>query len=267
MYILLSGKYPFYGQSEEEITKKILIGNYDFNDKHFNNVSGVAKDLIKKCLIHDKDKRISVKEAIKHEFFAGEININNLFEDDIDTKNILIKLKDNSRKISKFYQIVLAYLAYNFADKEELKRLRKIFYKIDLNLDGKLSKEELYIAYKEAGIELNQQELEKIIKSIDFDSNGSIEYEEFIRVTIDKELLFTDINLKLAFDMFDIDKSGTISLNEILEVIGTDKEIDKNVIDQLKQEILKGGDEEIDFKHFKELMLGLKDEKNNVNKI
>ena len=163
MYILLSGKYPFYGQSEEEITKKILLGNYDFNDKHFKNVSAVAKDLIKKCLIHDKDKRISVKEAIRHEFFAGEININNLFEDDIDTKNILSKLKNNSKKISKFYQIVLAYLAYNFADKEEIKRIRKIFYKIDLNLDGKLSKEELFIAYKEAGIELSQKELKKII--------------------------------------------------------------------------------------------------------
>ena len=263
MYILLCGKYPFYGSSEEEITRKILIGNFDFNDKHFENVSEIAKDLIRKCLIHDKNKRITVKDALRHEFFAGEIDINNIFEDEVDTKIVLKNLKNNSRKISKFYQIVLAYLSYNFADKEELKRLRKIFYKIDLNLDGKISKEELCLAYKEAEIDVSKEELEKIIQSIDFDGNGSIEYEEFIRVTLSKEQLFTDINLKTAFDMFDLDKNGSISLNEILEVIGADKDIDKNVIQQLKKEILKDGDEEIDFKHFKEIMLGLKEEKKN----
>ena len=260
MYILLCGRYPFYGSTEEEITRKILIGNFNFDDKHFDNVSENAKDLIRKCLIHDKNKRITVKEAMKHEFFSGEIDINNIFEDEVDTKHILYSLKNNSRKISKFYQTVLAYLSYNFADKEELKRLRQIFYKIDLNLDGKISKEELYLAYKEAGIHISKAELEKIIKSIDFDGNGSIEYEEFIRVTLPKDQLFTDINLKNAFDMFDLDKNGSISMTEILEVIGADKEIDKNVIEELKSEILKGGDEEIDFKHFKEIMYDLKQE-------
>ena len=259
MYILLCGKYPFYGNTEEEITKKILLGNYNFDDKHFINVSESAKDLIRKCLIHNKNNRITVKQALKHEFFSGELNINNIFEDEIDTKNILINLKDNSKKISKFYQIVLAYLSYNFADKEELKKLRNIFYKIDLNLDGKISKEELFLAYREAGITLSKKELEKIMKSIDFDGNGSIEYEEFIRVTLQKEQLFTDVNLKTAFDMFDLDKNGTISMSEILEVIGADKEISKNVIEQLKGELLKDGDEEIDFKHFKEIMLDLKE--------
>ena len=121
MYILLCGRYPFYGSTEEEITRKILIGNFNFDDKHFDNVSENAKDLIRKCLIHDKNKRITVKEAIKHEFFSGEIDINNIFEDEVDTKHILYSLKNNSRKISKFYQTVLAYLSYNFADKEELK--------------------------------------------------------------------------------------------------------------------------------------------------
>ena len=248
----------------EEVRKKSqkLIGDFNFDDKHFENVSENAKDLIKKCLIHDKNKRITVKEALRHEFFASEININNIFEDKIDTKKTLKSLKLNSRKISKFYQTVLAYLSYNFADKEELNRLRKIFYKIDLNLDGKLSKEELFIAYKEAGIKINPEELEKLIKSIDFDGNGSIEFEEFIRMTLPKEQLFTDINLKNAFDMFDLDKNGSISMSEILEVIGADKEIDKNVIEELRAEILRDGDEEIDFKHFKEIMLELKNENN-----
>ena len=260
MYRLLCGKYPFSGDSEEEITKKILFGKFNFNNKYFENVSESAKDLITKCLIRNKNKRISVKEALKHEFFAGELNINNIFEDEVITKNILENLKINARKTSKFYQIVLTYLSYNFADKEHLQKLRNIFYKIDLNMDGKLSKEELYTAYKEAKIDITKEELNKIIKCMDFDGNGFIEYEEFIRVTLPKDHLFTDLNLKNAFDMFDKDKNGTISINEIIEVIGT--ELDKNAIEELKKEVGYDGDKEIDFKHFKDFMLGLK-EKND----
>ena len=257
MYRLLCGRFPFSGRTEEEITKKILFSKLDFNNKYFQNISENAKDLIRKCLIHDKDQRISVKDALKHEFFACELNINNIFEDEVNTKNLLNNLKKNARKTSKFYQIVLTYLSYNFADKEHLQKLRNIFYKIDLNMDGKLSKEELFTAYKEAKINITKEELNRIIKCMDFDGNGYIEYEEFIRVTLPKEQLFTDINLKNAFDLFDKDKNGTISMDEIIEVIGT--ELDKNAVEELKKEVHYDGDKEIDFKHFKEFMLGLKD--------
>ena len=258
MYRLLCGRFPFNGKSEEEITKKILFSKLNFNNKYFQNISENAKDLIRKCLIRDKDQRISVKEALKHEFFAGELNINNIFEDEVNTKILLNNLKKNARKTSKFYQIVLTYLSYNFADKEHLQRLRNIFYKIDLNMDGKLSREELKTAFKEAKIDLSKEELNNIIKCIDFDGNGYIEYEEFIRVTLPKEQLFTDINLKNAFDMFDKDKNGTISMDEIIEVIGA--ELDKNAIEELKKEVSYDGDKEIVFKHFKEFMFGLKNE-------
>ena len=258
MYLLLCGKFPFSGKSEEEITKKILFGKLNFNSKQFQNVSESAKDLIIKCLNKDKNKRITVKQALHHEFFAGEIDINNIFEDEVITKNVLNSLRINSRQTSKFYQIVLTYLSYNFADKEHLQKLRNIFYKIDLNMDGKLSREELYTAYKEAKIDISKEELSKIIKFMDFDGNGYIEYEEFIRVTLPKEQLFTDINLKNAFEMFDKDKNGTISVDEIIEVIGIDKEFDKNAIEELKKEVSYDGNKEIDFKHFKDFMFGLK---------
>ena len=258
MYLLLCGKFPFSGKSEEEITKKILFGKLNFNSKQFQNVSESAKDLIIKCLNKDKNKRITVKQALHHEFFAGEIDINNIFEDEVITKNVLNSLRINSRQTSKFYQIVLTYLSYNFADKEHLQKLRNIFYKIDLNMDGKLSREELYTAYKEAKIDISKEELNKIIKFMDFDGNGYIEYEEFIRVTLPKEQLFTDINLKNAFEMFDKDKNGTISVDEIIEVIGIDKEFDKNAIEELKKEVSYDGNKEIDFKHFKDFMFGLK---------
>ena len=251
MYALLSGHFPFFGKTEDEIQNKILSGKYTFNKKYFSDVSESAKDLIKKCLIYNKNKRITAKEALKHEFFADDINPNNIFEDEIDSKNVLISIKNYSQQ-SKIYQTTLTYLSHNFADKEELNRLKKIFYKIDLNLDGKLSRYELNVAFKEAGMELKSDQLNKVIDSIDFDGNGFIEYEEFIRVTLPKEKLFTEKNLKIAFDMFDLDKNGTISLNEFKEILGID---DKNVNKELLKEIPIKGDEEMTFEQFKKILL------------
>ena len=255
MYVLLSGHFPFFGKTEKEITKKILSGKFIFDDKYFKNISNKAKDLISKCLIYDKNKRISIEEVLKHEFFADDLNPNNIFEDEIDSKNVLISLKNYSQH-SKIYQTVLAYLSHNFADKEQLNKLKKIFYKIDLNLDGKLSKEELYTAFKEAGMEMEKEQLNKVIESIDFDGNGYIEYEEFIRVTLPEEQLFTETNLKLAFDMFDLDKNGTISLNEFKEILGLGKIKDKNVNKELLKEIPIQGNQEITFEQFKKILIG-----------
>ena len=183
MYVLLSGEYPFVGHTEKEITQKILNGNFTFSSPKFENVSENAKDLIKKCLIYDRDKRISIKEILNHPFFTEDIDPNNIFQEQLDCKDVLTSLQSYS-KHSKFYQALLAFLSHNFAEKDYLDRIKKIFYTMDLNLDGKKSKEELKYAYCQAGIDIDKEQLEKIIDSVDFDNNGYIEYEEFIRVII-----------------------------------------------------------------------------------
>ena len=255
MYALLSGHFPFYAKTEEEIKKKILSGKFEFNPKYFSNISEKAKDLITKCLIYDKYKRISAQEALEHEFFMDDINPHNIFEDHIDSKNILLNLKNYS-KHSKIYQTGLTYLSHNFSDKKELNKLKKIFYKIDLNLDGKLSKEELSYAFKEAGIEMDKKQLDKMMDSIDFDGNGFIEYEEFIRVGLPKSKLFTETNLKIAFDMFDLDKNGTISLDEFKTILGINKIKDEKVNKELLKEIPIKENEEMTFEQFKKIFLG-----------
>ena len=256
MYVLLSGEYPFVGHTEKEITQKILNGNFTFSSPKFENVSENAKDLIKKCLIYDRDKRISIKEILNHPFFTEDIEPNNIFQEKLDCKDVLTSLQSYS-KHSKFYQAVLAFLSHNFAEKDYLDRLKKIFYTMDLNLDGKKSKEELKYAYCQAGIDIDKEQLEKIIDSVDFDNNGYIEYEEFIRVTIPTNHLFKEENLKIAFDMFDLDKNGTISLSEVKEVLGMGKSIDESVMKEIMSEINNQGDDEITYEQFKNIITSL----------
>ena len=66
MYLMLCGKQPFNGDNDDEIYEKIRLCKIDFNDEEWDNISNDAKDLIKKLLIKDINKRYSAKKALSH---------------------------------------------------------------------------------------------------------------------------------------------------------------------------------------------------------
>jgi len=69
LFILLGGYPPFYDEHEPRLFMKIRRGQYSFDDPVWSKVSETAKDLIRKLLTTDPDKRLSAEEALKHEWF------------------------------------------------------------------------------------------------------------------------------------------------------------------------------------------------------
>ena len=126
--------------------------------------------------------------------------------------------------------MVLTFISYHFNDMQLLHELSRIFYKIDRNTDGKITKEDLWNAYEEAGEKITKSELEEIINMVDFDKNGFIEYEEFIRVCIPEDRLFTDTNLKHAFDLFDTEKKGAITHMQVVDALEREAKINPKMI-------------------------------------
>ena len=150
--------------------------------------------------------------------------------------------------------MVLTFISYNFKDTELLMELSRIFYKIDRNSDGKITKEDLTKAYEEAGDKIKKGELDEIIKMIDFDRNGLIEYDEFIRVCIPEDRLFTEDNLKDAFDLFDKEKKNEITYLNVVEALEREDRINGKMIELLKAEVGKMGNEKLNFEKFKKIM-------------
>ena len=252
MYYLLSGLFPFSGKNEDEI-KKIIINKFIFDFDKFNTISDDVKDLIKKCLRVDYNRRLTIIEALNHPFFDDLKDSKIYFEDE---KKILDNLK-HQQEHPIFYQMVLTFISYNFNDMQLLHELSRIFYKIDRNTDGKITKEDLWNAYEEAGEKITKDELEEIINMIDFDKNGFIEYEEFIRVCIPEDRLFTDENLKNAFDLFDTEKKGSITYMQVVDALEREDKINSKMIELLKKEVSKMGNELLNFEQFKNLMVNL----------
>ena len=161
MYYLLSGRLPFNGEGEQEITNKIFEAKFEFDVEHFKNISEEAKDLIKKCLKYDPKKRITIQNALNHKFFDDLKEAITYTEEE---KIKLKKLKTLNKK-SKFYQLVMTYLSYHFSDNKLLNELNRLYNKLDKNTDYRITKTELYNAYKEANIPISENEIDEIIKS------------------------------------------------------------------------------------------------------
>jgi calcium-dependent protein kinase len=255
MYLLLTGTPPFYGYTDEETLEQINKGYYSMDHPAFKNVSDEAKDLIKRLLTYDHEKRPTARQALNHPWFKYVQNSSVV--DNIDpeySKTVLNSLKTFNAE-QKFQQAVVTFITHNLIKKEEVKHLKKIFQFLDKDNDGRISKLELNNAFKDVfGTVLADLELNNIMKTIDHDNNGFIEYEEFLRATVDRNLLLSETNLLSAFDIFDINKDGTISSEEIKNIIGGGKHIPDNVIIELLAEIDKKADEEICYDEFKNIM-------------
>ena len=256
LYMLIVGRAPFDGKSDDEIIENIEKG--EFNSKHpkMLNSSDEVQDLVKKLLEVNVKKRLSPSEALKHPWFK-KFNGKSLYSN-IDKKTIIIYL-NRLRKFeinSKFQQMVLAFIVHNIPNNNESKDILKIFRMFNVNDDGKLTKKELFDGLiKYFNKEEIKKEIEDIFLLLDGANRGFIEYEEFLRATLDQKILLSDENLTYAFNFFDGDGCGKISVEKIKKFFINDK-VSEDVFRSIFHEIDTNEDGEIDYEEFKDMMFG-----------
>ena len=251
MYILLTGRPPFGGNTDMEIMQKIKSGKYDLTKYPWGIISKEAKDLIKDLLQLNPGQRLSAEKALKHPWFSTKQvkqieSLNNL------TKHNTLKLVENLTKYRSDNILrcaVIAYLVHNNTQLKEAHEAIKLFNRIDENGDGRITKEELYNGLQhylnKKGDEL-KEEVELIFSHIDADHNGFIEYEEFIRAAIDKNYFLSDNFIKFAFSYFDRYGSGNITMEEVKNLFYLNE---KNKKSSEAEKQLKSSFDEIDINH------------------
>lgn len=73
IYALLSGSLPFDHESQKETIRMTLEDKLVFDLPCWDNITNSAKDLIKRLLMKDPRQRISLDDAMNHEWFAPAI--------------------------------------------------------------------------------------------------------------------------------------------------------------------------------------------------
>ena len=259
MYILLSGRPPFAGDSDKEIMEKVSLGEYDLEQPPFDKLSSAGKDLIKKLLVMDPKKRISARGALNHPWFQENRSkeLFNRIKDESTLKKMIHNLKVYKRD-SIIQETALAYLVHNFPQMKDVVNACKLFNQVDVNGDGKINKNELLKGLQsKIKSDTLKKDVDTIFQNIDMDNNGYIEYEEFVRAAVSKEHFIDTKVIQFAFRYFDKDGSGEITFNEIEEVFKESVQDKSNIHDSLKKiidEVDTNGDGIISFNEFADIM-------------
>ena len=259
MYILLTGRKPFVGRDDIEVMSKILSNSY--NKNLINKYNRYTKDLLSKLLETNPKKRLDAEQALNHKVF--DINKTKEILNDIPDEKIILKLINNLKNYksdSILKETALAYLVHNFHDIEDIDNACKLFDKLDVDGNGKITKDELFIGLSSLIKSENlKRDIKKIFLNLDTDDSKYISYEEFIRAAVDKKIFMNDKLLKYAFQYFDKDNSGEITLDELSSIFKDhikNKDCKKELINILK-EVDINNDRVIDFEEFTKLMTKL----------
>ncbi|XP_071555562.1 uncharacterized protein [Temnothorax nylanderi] len=70
-YVLLTGFSPFGGETDQETFQNISLGEVDFPEELFEDVSAQAKDFVAKLLVLDPSARMTAKQCLRHDWLRG----------------------------------------------------------------------------------------------------------------------------------------------------------------------------------------------------
>ena len=220
LYAMLSGCFPFEGETDKDICKAIMEKDYIFSFFEWRDISDNAKDLINHMFC-DEEQRYSAEEVLKHPWLV-EMSPNSKGA----ISKISIKHLQKYKNSSNLKKFILTYMASRLKEKE-IKDLKSMFLEIDANKDGTISMDEfkkcLIEANVQSKIDISEKEIEDIFKSIDTNNSKRIEYTEFISAMLDESFYCQEEKLMEIFRMLDKDNSGKISKTEIKNVLNKEK--------------------------------------------
>ena len=77
IYLLLSGNGPFYNEQNKNVLESIKSAKYSFWSPVWDDINENAKDLIKKLLMKDPDKRLTSWRVLNHAWIINEDDASN----------------------------------------------------------------------------------------------------------------------------------------------------------------------------------------------
>lgn len=253
LFVLLCGKPPFHGDTDKDILASVERGMPDKRIDEWKGVSKEAQSLVDSMLRLDPYKRISIKEALKHNWFVT-LNLKVSFP--IEQLNIYYKNIVSFKTDPKYFfqHATMAYMIHHIVRKEEIDEIRRLFIYLDQKGDGKLSYNEIVNGFKKCK-GYSERDLLKVLKSIDFSKGGNIEYEEFIRACIDKTMLLTEENLNKAFLLFTKDPNQKyMSPSEFKSILGLQTKFNDKTWEQIIKTVDANNDNMIEYIEFRDMM-------------
>ena len=214
------------------------------------NVSDDCKEFLRKVLVRDPLTRPTASELLSLKWLQ---NRSQRHEDSHLAASVLTNMK-NFKASMKLEQAALRFIANQLSTSGETENLRRVFRTLDLNGDGKLSREELMQGYKTLNL-ASPAEVDRIMAIADSDHNGYLDYLEFITAAMNWRRELCESQLQSAFQAFDADGNGKITIQELKSMFIGNEDKDESVWVEMMDEVDRNHDGEIDLEEFKSLVM------------
>ena len=166
----------------------------------WNGLSRQVKDLLRKMLDKNPKRRPAAREAVTHKWFS---QYRSQFSPELRMQ-ALSSLRTFNAKL-KVEKALYSFLSYHVLMERECDELAKVFGSLDLDNDGKLSREELLRAYDLEDLDVTN--IDEIMQQCDTDHSGFIEFTEFVMATQNWHKL---LQRELIQKLFTTIESGTL---------------------------------------------------------
>lgn len=244
LYILLCGLPPFWASNDGAVFEKVLMGKYDLESVPWQTISAGAKDVVKRVLVQDPAKRMTVEEILNHPWVREDGDAPEAPMDEA----VLSRIRQFSA-VNKFKKLVAMAMAKTMT-KNEIMTMRDQFKSFDEDGSGSISFDELRMGLKKKGARITVQETDELLKSMDMDGSGEVDYEEFIAATLAVSKLNDESNMERAFAMIDKDHSGFVTRDELLSIVEQFKLGEDFDIDEMLTSADTNGDGKLSYDEF-----------------
>jgi len=228
-FILLFGYMPFDATNDRALVKQILEGQYRVKRSAWQKVSPEAQDFVKRLLVLNPSKRMTVKDALAHPFIrqaplAIEFQL-------VPGLGSHVQAFFNFASASHFQRASMQVMVYgmNCLSLETRRRFRRSFIAAQSSNNGIVRFADLEKRFREE-LDLSEEELKeamKILRAVDTDDDDEIQFSDFLAAKMTGRLWQAegkteenDALLRQTFRHFEVEGEGHLTAESVKAVTG-----------------------------------------------
>ncbi|XP_073148785.1 calcium-dependent protein kinase 8-like [Henckelia pumila] len=249
LYILLCGVPPFWAETEQGVAQAIIKSVIDFKRDPWPKVSDNAKDLVKKMLDPDPNRRLTAHQVLEHPWIqnakkAPNVSLGETVKARLKQFSVMNKLKKRALRV------VAEHLSV-----EEVAGIKEAFDMMDSRKKGKVDLKELKVGLQKLGYQIPDEDLHILVEAADVDGDGTLNYGEFVAVSVYLKKMANDEHLRKAFSYFDQNETGYIEMEELRDALSDEDDgNNEEVIIAIMHDVDTDKDGRINYQEFAAMM-------------